>query len=69
MNTKEYFIYMIVNPNGNVYIGQSCHPESRILAYKYNVSKKQVKIYNSIKKHGFNNHIIKIFPKKYTKEK
>lgn len=41
MDAKEYFIYMIVNPKGNVYIGQSCHPERRILAYKYNVGKKQ----------------------------
>lgn len=50
-------IYKIINPKGKIYIGQSVDIESRKLQYKY-LSKYSLgrKIFNSIKKYGWENH-------------
>ncbi len=54
-------IYKITSPSGKIYIGQSVNVEQRIKSYaNINVSKKQIKLHNSIKKYGINNHIIEI---------
>jgi group I intron endonuclease len=54
-------IYKITNPKGKVYIGQSVDIERRFLKYQYvNTQSKQPRIYNSIKKYGWKNHIFEI---------
>lgn len=54
-------IYKITNPKGKIYIGQTTNYEKRLKYYKLNTSiKTQVKIYNSIKKYGFDNHIFEV---------
>ena len=50
-------IYKITNPKGKVYIGQSVNVVARKKYYKYLRCKNQTKIYNSLKKYGFENHI------------
>lgn len=54
-------IYKITNPKGKIYIGQSVNIEERKNQYKY-LSKYSLgrKIFNSIKKYGFENHIFEI---------
>jgi len=52
-------IYKITNPNGRIYIGQSVNIERRMRSY-VNVSKQvssSVKLYRSLKKHTFDNHL------------
>jgi group I intron endonuclease len=54
-------IYKITNPNGKIYIGQSVNIKERKLQYKY-LSKYSLgrKIYNSLKKYGWEQHIFEI---------
>ena len=54
-------IYKITNPRGRIYIGQSVHLFKRKKNYitRKGIS-EQVKIYNSIKKYGWDNHIWEI---------
>jgi len=49
-------IYKIASPSGKVYIGQSVNFLKRKTQYKNLHCKRQVKIYNSLIKHGFKNH-------------
>lgn len=67
MDTKKYSIYRITNPNGKVYIGQSCNVKARIKWYK-NCTPDQPAIYNSIKKYGYENHIFEILLENLDKE-
>ena len=53
-------IYKIINPKGKVYIGQSWDIVDRRKRYNRLACKKQVKLYNSIKKYGWNNHIFEV---------
>lgn len=53
-------IYKITNPEGKVYIGQSTKIKSRQNAYKRLACKTQKKIYNSILKYGWENHIFEV---------
>lgn len=53
-------IYKITNPIGKVYIGKSINIGRRYSEYKRLKSKKQYKIYNSLLKYGFENHIFEI---------
>lgn len=55
-------IYKITNPNGKIYIGQSVDIEIRLSNYKklsQSIS-EQPAIYNSLLKHGVENHIFEI---------
>jgi group I intron endonuclease len=54
-------IYKITSPSGKVYVGQSIDVEKRIKKYKciYN-SRKQIGIYNSLKKYGYENHVFEV---------
>jgi group I intron endonuclease len=50
-------IYKITNPKGKVYIGQSTNIEERMKHYINKNGKRQPKIFYSIKKYGWENHI------------
>lgn len=58
-------IYKITSPRNKIYIGQSWNIDKRFNNYKYpNNFKSQPKLYNSIKKYGYENHkfdILEIF--------
>lgn len=49
-------IYKLVNPAGNIYIGQTICLYKRIMKYKNLTCKAQPILYNSLKKYGFYNH-------------
>lgn len=49
-------IYKITSPTGKAYIGQSLVIEQRKRYYSYSIKPKQPKLYNSIKKHGWESH-------------
>lgn len=54
-------IYKITSPSGKIYVGQSNDIDRRFREYKnINTSKKQIKLHNSFKKHGIDNHIFSI---------
>lgn len=53
-------IYKITSCSGRVYIGQSMNILRRKHRYSLLRCKKQVKLYNSIKKYGWEKHIFKI---------
>jgi len=48
-------IYKITSPSGSVYIGQTRNTKIRFSNYK-SCSKKQIHIYNSLQKYGYDNH-------------
>jgi group I intron endonuclease len=56
-------IYKITSPSGKIYIGQSWSWIKRKSVYKRLSCKEQVKIYNSLKKYGYDNHIVEIIEK------
>lgn len=49
-------IYKITNPNGLIYIGQSSDIEKRFKQYKRYACQSQTKLYNSLKKYGYEAH-------------
>jgi hypothetical protein len=53
-------IYKITNPKGKIYIGQSSNIYNRQKAYSRKECKNQVKLYYSILKYGFSEHIFEI---------
>ena len=53
-------IYKITSPKGKVYIGQSVNIPKRFIDYKKSLKKAQIRLYNSIKKHGYENHIFEV---------
>lgn len=53
-------IYKITSPSGRVYIGQAIDFELRMSKYKALSCKGQPRLYLSLKKYGFNNHVITI---------
>ncbi len=52
---KTGYIYKLVSPVGKIYIGQSWCFETRIRKYRNLACKRQPKIYNAIKKYGWDN--------------
>ena len=59
MNRLGY-IYKIVNPSGRIYIGKTTNYKERFRHYKNLTCKSQTALYNSLKKYGYENHIIDI---------
>lgn len=53
-------IYKIISPSGKIYIGQSVNCYNRVSVYRYGKCRKQYKLYNSILKHGWDNHKFEI---------
>lgn len=61
-------VYKITSPSNKVYIGQSTNIRGRFIVYLRLECKLQIKLYNSLLKHGINSHkfeIIEICDKKY----
>lgn len=53
-------IYKITSPNGRIYIGYSKDIENRLYKYRILDCKLQIGIYNSLCKHGYENHTFEI---------
>lgn len=53
-------IYKITNSKGAIYVGQAVNIERRETDYARAGCKSQIKIYNSIKKYGWNDHAFEI---------
>jgi len=53
-------IYKITSPTGCVYIGQSINIPERINQYRRERCNAQPRLYNSLKKHGFDAHVFEI---------
>jgi group I intron endonuclease len=53
-------IYKITSPSNKIYIGQSINIKRRWKSYNYLHCKNQIKLYNSLKKHGPENHIFEL---------
>lgn len=60
MKERIGYIYKITNPKGAVYIGQTINLTARKYSYKTARCKLQYKIYNSIKKYGWDTHKFEI---------
>ena len=56
-------IYKITSPTGRIYIGQSVNIEKRLKSYKALNCKTQTKLYKSLKKYGYKNHLFEIICK------
>src|SRR6478609_2337864 len=56
----KYYLYKITNPNNHIYIGQTKHLKSRLSHYKHANCVSQRILYNSILKHGWENHKFEI---------
>lgn len=52
---RTYFIYKLTAPNGKVYIGQAININRRFSSYRNLNCKNQPKLFNSIKKYGWDN--------------
>jgi len=57
---KKYFIYKITNPKEAFYIGQTQNIKTREKRYKAALCKQQRRIYNSIKKYGWDTHTFEV---------
>jgi len=53
-------IYKITSPSGKIYIGSSINIDKRIKYYSSGNCKGQIRLFNSIVKYGWNNHILEI---------
>jgi len=53
-------IYKITNPKGKIYIGQTIDFDRRVYQYKMLNCKEQPKLYNSLKKYGYDNHLVEL---------
>lgn len=53
-------VYKITSPSGKIYIGSSINIEKRISYYISSNCKGQTKLYNSIKKYSWVNHIFEV---------
>jgi len=58
--SKIGYIYIIINPRGCIYIGQTVDLLDRINHYKCGNCKKQTKLYNSLIKYGWENHSFRV---------
>jgi group I intron endonuclease len=57
----KHYIYKIVNPQGEVYIGRTKNIEKRIDLYsRYSTLPPQPKLWESFSNYGFNNHQIEV---------
>jgi group I intron endonuclease len=57
---KLGYVYMITSPTGRIYIGSTKNIQNRIKSYRTLNCKNQVKLYNSLLKYGWENHIFEV---------
>lgn len=57
---RQGVIYKITNPTGKIYIGKAVSLAARLWAYRNLKCKDQKAIYASLKKYGFDKHIVDI---------
>lgn len=57
INIMVGYIYKITNPSGKVYIGKTIDLETRMSKYKYLNCKNQTRLYASLLKYGWQNHV------------
>lgn len=57
---KKCGIYKITSPTNRIYIGQSVNIKKRFIEYRCLNCKKQPGLFNSLTKHGVENHIFEI---------
>lgn len=69
MIEKNNVIYKITNPKGKCYIGLSSNFTQRYNDYKYLDCKRQIKLYRSFCKYGFENHWFEIIESQITDDK
>lgn len=60
IDLREGYVYMITSPSGRIYIGSTDNVIVRWNYYKKLYCKSQRKLYNSLVKYGFENHIFEI---------
>lgn len=65
----ECIIYKITNPNGKVYIGQTINWKLREIHYRKLHCEKQKRLFNSIKKYGYESHKIEFIEKVDSRDK
>lgn len=54
-------IYLIVNPKGKIYVGQTNNLYNRLKSHKSSAkSNKNIILYHSIRKYGWENHVVSI---------
>lgn len=58
--TRQWVVYKIENPLGEIYIGKTCDWYNRMSAYRNKWSDTQRLIHDSIEEHGYTNHKIEI---------
>jgi group I intron endonuclease len=54
------YIYKITNPSGKVYVGQTTNLKVRQDKYKYLNCKSQFRLYRSLAKYGWPNHVFEV---------
>lgn len=59
-NQEIGYVYMITNPKGRIYVGSTLNFIKRIQHYKRYRCKNQTKLYYSLIKYGYENHVIEI---------
>lgn len=57
---RQAFIYKITSPSGRIYIGQTLYLKSRLTMHKSLAKRSKCKLHASIKKYGWNNHVVEI---------
>lgn len=57
---KKCGVYKIVSPNNRIYVGSSNDIDNRYSFYKGGHAKKQILLFRSFEKYGFNNHSFEI---------
>lgn len=62
-------VYRITSPSNHVYIGQTVNFNSRMSCYKRCACKKQIKLYNSLVKYGFDDHNVELLYNNLPKHK
>lgn len=60
MDISQLGIYKIISPIGKIYIGSTVDLNRRKNEYNKLYCKKQPKLYNSLKKYGWKNHIFEV---------
>src|SRR6185369_2061533 len=53
-------IYKITSPSGKIYIGQTWNFQKRLRDYRNMKDRRQLKLFNSFQKYGFDSHEMKI---------